>query len=142
MFCFVLLYVCFLVIFMVFWVTLSIYALLFSSHCIYVLDMYTSLYYCALVIAYLDDNLFCYVIIIAFSIWLFCIWSNYSYVSHLVYMIVLYLLLYTCHLLLDLPWGSNVFCASVSGYKYFVPSLSHVLDLGASEFCHCSQTHI
>ena len=45
-------------------------------------------------------------------------------------------------LLLTLPWGSNMFCASVLGYKYFVPSSSQVLDLGVSEFCHCSQTHV
>ena len=142
MFCFILLYVCFLVIFMVFWFTFSIYDLLFSSYRVYVLDMHTFLCYCALLIACLDDHLFCYVIILVFSIWLFCVWSSCSYVSHLVYMIVLYLLFYTCPLLLALPWRSNVFCASVSGYRYFVPSSSHVLDLGVSEFCHYSQTHV
>ena len=136
MFCFVLFY------FMALWVTFSIYALLFSSYRVYVLYMHTFLCYCTLLIACSDDHLFCYVIIVVFSIWLFYVWSSCSYISHLVYMIVLYLLLYTCPLLLALPWESNVFCASVSGYRYFVLSSSHVLDLGVSEFCHCSQTHV
>ena len=43
---------------------------------------------------------------------------------------------------LDLPWGSNAFCASVSSYKYFVLSSSQVLNLGVSEFCHYFQTHV
>ena len=134
--CFVLFY------FMALWVTFSIYALLFSSYHVYVLYMHTFLCYCTLLIACSDDHLFFYVIIVVFSIWLFYVWSSCSYVSHLVYMIVIYLLLYICPLLLALPWGSNVFCASVSGYKYFVLSSSHVLDLGVSKFCHCSQTHV
>ena len=141
-FCFVLLYVCFLVIFMVLWFTFSIYALLFLSHRVYVLDMHTFLCYFALLIACLDHHFLCHVIIVIFSIWLFYVWSSCSYVSYLVYSIAIYLLLYTCPLLLALPWGSNVFCASVSRYRYFVPSSSHVLDLGVSEFCHCSQTHV
>ena len=120
----------------------SIYALLFLSHRVYVLDMHTSLCYCSLLIACSDHHLICYDIIVVFSIWLFCVWSSCLYVSHLVYLIVIYLLLYTCHLLLALPWEFNVFCASVLGYRYFVPRSSQVLDLSVSEFCYCSQTHV
>ena len=73
--------------FMVFLVIFSIYALLFSSHCVYVLDMHTSLCYYALLITYSDDHLLYYVIIVVISIWLFSVWSSCSYVSHLVYLI-------------------------------------------------------
>ena len=128
--------------FMVLWVTFSIYALLLSSHRVYVLDMHTSLCHCVLLITYSNDRLLCYMIIVVISIWLFCVWSSCSYVLQHVYLIAFYLLLYTCPLLLALPWGSNMFCASISKYRYFISSLSQVLDLGVSEFCHCSQTHI
>ena len=68
---FVFLYVCFLVCFMVLWVMFSIYALLFSLHRVSVLDMHTSLCYCASLNACSDDHLLYYVIIVAISIWLF-----------------------------------------------------------------------
>ena len=68
---FVFLYVCFLVCFMVLWVMFSIYALLFSLHRVCVLDMHTSLYYCASLNACSDDSLLCYVIIVVISLWLF-----------------------------------------------------------------------
>ena len=35
-----------------------------------------------------------------------------------------------------------MFCANVSGYRYFVPGASQFLDLGVNEFFHCSQTHV
>ena len=57
--------------FMMVWFMFSIYALLFSSHHAYVLDMYTSLCYWALLVACLDNHLFCYMIIVVISIWLF-----------------------------------------------------------------------
>ena len=101
--------------FIMLWVMFSIYALLLSSHHAYVLDMHTSLCHCALLIACLDDHLFCYMIIVVISIWLSCVWSSYSYVSHHVFLIAFYLLVL---LSLDLPWGSNAFCASVSSYRY------------------------
>ena len=82
--------------FMVLWVTFSIYTLLLSSHRFYVLDMHTSLYYCALLVACSDDHLVCYMIIVVISIWLFCVWSSCSYISHHVYLINFYLLHYTC----------------------------------------------
>ena len=63
--------VCFLIGFMVLWVIFSIYALLFSLHCVCMLDMHTSLCYCALLDASSDDHLLCYVIIVVISIWLF-----------------------------------------------------------------------
>ena len=79
--------------FMVFLVIFSIYALLFSSHCVYVLDMLTFVCHCALLIACSNDHLFCYMIIVVISIWLFCIWSSYSYVSHHVYLIAFLLII-------------------------------------------------
>ena len=55
--------------------------------------------------------------------------------------------IFTCYIIfvllsLDLPWGFNVFCASVSGTGIYVPSATQVVDLGVNEFCHCSQTHV
>ena len=57
--------------FMVPWVIFGIYVLLHSSHHAYVLDMHTSLCYCALLIACPDNHLLCYMIIVVISIWLF-----------------------------------------------------------------------
>ena len=48
--------------------TFSIYALLLFSHRVYVLDMHTSLCYCALLVACLDDPLLYYMIILVISI--------------------------------------------------------------------------
>ena len=69
--------------------------------------------------------------IICFAIWSLCsfpydcfgVWSSYSYVSHHVYLIAFYLLHFICYIILvflslDLPWESNVFFASISGYRY------------------------
>ena len=53
--------------YMVLWVMFSIYALLLSSHRVYVLDMHAYLCHCALLVSCSDDHLFCYVIIIAIS---------------------------------------------------------------------------
>ena len=64
-------FVCFLICFMVLWVMFSIYALLFSLHRVCVLDMHTSLCYCASLNACSDDHFLYYVIIIVISIWLF-----------------------------------------------------------------------
>ena len=73
--------------FMVLWVMFSISTLLLSSHRAYVLDMHTSLCHCALLVAFLDNHLLCYIIIVVISIWLLCVWSNYPYVSYHVYLI-------------------------------------------------------
>ena len=47
------------------------YALWFSLHHVFVLDMHISLCYCASLNACSDDHLLCYVIIVVISIWLF-----------------------------------------------------------------------
>ena len=82
----------FFVCFMVLWVMFSIYALLFSSHCVCVLDMHTSLCHCTLLIACSDDLLLCYMVIVVISIWLSCVWSSCWYVSHHVYLIAFFLI--------------------------------------------------
>ena len=51
---------------------LCLVSILFYSHCIvFVLDMHTSLCYCASLNACLDDHLFFYMIIVVISLWLF-----------------------------------------------------------------------
>ena len=99
--------------FMVRGVTFNIYGLLLSSHCVCVLDMHLSWCHCALLVACSDDHLHCYMIIVVIFIWLFGVWSSCSHVSYHVYLIAILVLLS-----LDLPWGSNAFCASFSSYKY------------------------
>ena len=118
--CFVLFYsmFVFLFFFMVLWVTFSIYALLFSSHRVYLLDMHTFICYYVLLLACSDDHLLCYMVIVVISIWLSCVWSSCLHILYHVYLIAFYLLRYTFPLLIALPWGSNVFCVSVSGYRY------------------------
>ena len=46
----------------------SIYSLFLSLHHVYVLDMLSSLYYCAFLLACSDNHLFYYVIIVVISI--------------------------------------------------------------------------
>ena len=99
--------------FMVLWVMFSIiYALLLSSHHTYVLNMHTSL------------------CLFGWSFALLCDHCSHFYMTVLVYDQVAHMFhimftwsQFTCYiiliiLLLALPWGSNVFCASVSGYRY------------------------
>ena len=98
----------------------SIYVLLFSLHRVCMLDMHTSLWYCALLNACLDDHLLWYVIIVVISLWLFwCMIKLLTcFISCLLdrnLLVTLYILVF---LLLALSWGSNVFCASVLGYRY------------------------
>ena len=88
------------------------YALLFSSHHICVLNMHTS------------SCLF------GWSFALLCGHCSHFYMTVLVYDQVTHMFhimftwsQFTCYiihvlLLLALPWGSNVFCASVLGYRY------------------------
>ena len=97
---------------MVLWVIFSIYALLFSLHCVCVLDMHTSL------------------CLFGWSFALLCGHCSHFYMTVLVYDQVAHMFHiiftwshFTCYiilvlLLLALPWGSNVFCASVSRYRY------------------------
>ena len=87
---------CLLCLFFFFFFMLLWYALLLSLHHVYVLNMHTSLCYCALLVACSDDHLLCYMIIVVISIWLFRVWSSCSYVSQQVYLIAFYLLHYTC----------------------------------------------
>ena len=95
--CFVLFYIMLVLsLFMILWVMFSIYTLLLSSYHTFVLDMHSSFCYCALLVVYSDDHLFCYMIIVVISIWLFYVWSSCSYVSQHVYLIAFYLLHYTC----------------------------------------------
>ena len=90
-----------------------------------VLDMHLSLCYCSLLIAYSNDHLFCYMII-CFAIW--SLWSfpydchMFDKVAHMFHNMFTWLH-FSCYIILvllslDLPWGSNVFCASVSDYRY------------------------
>ena len=95
------------------------YALWFSSHHVFVLDMHISLCYCAPLNA-----------CSGWSFALLCDHCSHLYMTVLVYNQVAHMfhimftwLQFTCYilpvlLLLALPWGSNVFCVSVSGYKY------------------------
>ena len=129
--------------FMVHWVIFSTYALLLSSHCVYVLDMHTSFCYCALLVACLDDHLLCYMIILVIFIWLF--WCMIKLLICFttclldrILLVTLYLFFY--HLIyLD---GLMCFVQVFQVIGIYVPSSSQLLDLGVSEFCHCSQTHI
>ena len=129
--------------FMVLWVTFSIYVLLFSSHRVYVLDMHTFLCHCALLVACSDDHLFCYMIIVVISIWLF--WCMIKllicFTSCLLdrnLLITLYLSFYYLLYLEGLMCFMQVFRV----IDIYVPSSSLLLDLSVSKFCHFSQTHV
>ena len=61
----------------------------------------------------------CYMIIVVILIWLF--WCMIKLLTCFTLCLPdsnLLITLYLSFLSLDLPWGSNVFCASVSGYRY------------------------
>ena len=91
---------------------LCLVSLFCCSHCImfmYVLDMHTSLCYCASLNVCSDDHLFCYMIIVAISIWLF--WCMIKLLTCFTSCLLVFLLL-------ALLWESNVFCVSVLGYRY------------------------
>ena len=140
LFCFMLLYACFLVVLRCFELCL---ALLLSSHHAYVLDMHTSLCYYALLVACSDDHLLCYVIIVVISIWLFwCMIKLLTcFTSCLLdcnLLVTLYLSFYYLLYLEGLMCFVQVFQVT----DLYVPSSSYLLDLGVSEFCHCSQTRV
>ena len=129
--------------FIVLWVTFSIYTLLLSSHRVFVLNMHLSLCYYALLVAYLDDHLLCYMIIVVISIWLFwCMIKLLTcFTSCLLdrnLLVTLYLSIYHLIYLEGLMYFVQVF--QVTGI--YVPNSSQLLDLGVSEFCHFFQTHI
>ena len=104
--------------FMILWVMFSIFALLLSSHYAYVLDMYTSLCHCALLVACLDDHLFFYMIIVVISYDCF-VFDQVTHMFHNMFtwsflLVTLYLSFY--HLI----YLDNLMCfmQSVSGYRY------------------------
>ena len=129
--------------FMVLCVMFSIHALLLSSHRVCVLDMHTSLCYCSLLIACSDDHLLCYMIIVVISLWLFWCIVKLLICFTLCLLdrnlpVILYLSFYHLFFLEDLMCFVQVF----QNTSIYVPSASQLLDLGVSEFCHCSQTHV
>ena len=115
---FIFLYVCFLICFMVLWIMFSIYALLFSLHHVCVGHAYILMLLCFI------DYMFEWSFALPYDLCshFFMIVLVYNQVAHIfhimftwsqfIYYIILVLLL------LALPWGSNVFCASVLDYKY------------------------
>ena len=114
------------------------------SHCImFVLDMHTSLCYCSLLIACSDYHLLYYIIIVVISLWLF--WG----IVKLLICFTLCLLDRNLPVTLYLSFYYLLFLESLMCFvqvfqntSIYVPSASQLLDLGVSEFCHCSQTHI
>ena len=136
---YVFLYVCFLDCFMVLWVMFSIYALLLSLHRVCVLDMYTSLCYCALLIACSDDHLLCYVIIVVISIWMFwCMIKLFTCFTSCLLDRNLHVTLYLSFYYLLYLEGLMCFVQVFQVIGIYVPSSSQHLHLGVSEFCHCS----
>ena len=114
------------------------------SHCImFVLDMHTSLCYCSLLIACSDYHLLYYIIIVVISLWLFWCIVKLLICFTLCLLdrnlpVTLYLSFYYLFFLEDLMCFVQVF----QNTSIYVPSASQLLDLGVSEFCHCSQTHV
>ena len=97
----------------------SLYACFLVLHRVCVLDMHISLCYCASLNACSDDHFLCYVIIVVISIGLF--WCMIKFLTCFTSCLLdrnLLVILYLSFLSLNLPWKSNVFCASVSGYRY------------------------
>ena len=118
LFLLVFVYVYFLVCFMVLWIIFSIFALLFSLHHVCVGHTYILM-------------LLCFInCIFEWSFALLCNHCSHFFMIVLVYRQVAYIFYiiftwsrFTCYiilviLLLALPWMSNMFYASVSGYRY------------------------
>ena len=131
----------------------SIYALLLSSHHVYMLDMHWSLWYCDLLVACSDDHLFCYTIIVVISIWLFWCMTKLltCFISCLLNRSLLNCSLLNRNLLVTL-YLSFYYLLYLEGLMCFVQVFqvigihvsgsSQLLDLGVSQFCHCFQTHV
>ena len=120
--------VCFLVGFMVLWVMFSIYVLLFSLHRVCVLNMHTSLCYCASLNACSDNHLFCYVIIVVIFLWLFwCMIKLLTYFTSCLLdrnlLVTLYLSFYYLFYLEGLMYFVQVFQVT----SIYVPSASQFL---------------
>ena len=108
-----------MLVFSLFYGTLICFVVLIASHRVYVLDMHASLCYCAFLVACSDDHLLCYMIIVVILKWLFwCLIKLLTCFTSRLLDRNLLVTLYLSFFSLDLPWGSNVFCASVSGYRY------------------------
>ena len=118
LFYFVLLYACFLVALWCF--ELHSVSMLYCSHCI-VFMCWTCIHPYAIMFYWLHV-----LMIIWFAIW--SLWSfphNYFVFDQIAQMfhIMFTWSSFTCYIILallslDLPWGSNMFCASVSSYRY------------------------
>ena len=125
--------------FIVLWVTFSIYALLLLSHRVYVLDMHTFLCYCALLVACSNNHFLCYMIIVVISTWLFCVWPSCSYVLQHVFLIIcLLVILYLSFYHLIYFEGLMCFVQVFQVTGIHVSSSLQLLELGVSEFYHCS----
>ena len=109
----------------------SIYALLLSLHHAYVLDMHTSLCYCALLIACLDDHCSHFHTTVLCLIKLFICFT--TCLLDRILLVTLYLPFYYLHYLEGLMHFVQVFQVT----SIHVPSASQLLDLGVSEFCYC-----
>ena len=99
-----------------------LFSVLYGALCSMLYCSYRIMFMCWTCIhphACLDDHLLCYVVIVVISIWLF--WCMIKLLICFTSCLLdrnLLGTLYFSFLLLALPWGSNVFCASVSGYWY------------------------
>ena len=123
---------------------LCLVSMLCCSYCImFVLDMHTSLCYCASLNACSNDHLLYYVIIVVIFLWLFwCMIKLLIYfTSWLVDRFLLVTLYLSFYFLLYLE-GLTCFVQVFQVTSIYVPSSSQLLDLGVSEFCHCSQTQV
>ena len=139
---FVFLYVCFLVCFIVFWVMFSTFALLFSLNHVYVRHAYILMLLCFI------ECMF------GWSFAMICDHYSYFYMTVLVYDQVAHIFhiiiswsQFTCYIILVLYYlfyleGLMCFVQVFQVIGIYVPSVSQLLDLGVSGFCHWSQTHV
>ena len=105
--------------FMVLWVIFSIYDLLLSLHCALSVG-----HVCILMLLYFIGCMFGWSFALLYD---HCSHFHmtvlvYNQVAHMFHIMFTWSH-FTCYIILvllslDLPWGSNAFCASVSGYRY------------------------
>ena len=127
--------------FMVFWVIFSIYALLLSAHRVYVLDVHISLLVCFINCMFGWSFALLYDYYGHFHMTVLCLIKLLicfiSYLLDCILLVIFYLSFY--HLIYHEGLMRFVQVFQVIGI--YVTSSSQLLDLGVSEFCHCSQTH-
>ena len=104
--------------FMVLWVMFSIFALLFSSHHAYVLDAYILMLLCFIGCMFRWSFALLYDHCSHFHMTILCLIKLLICFTTCLFDRILFVTLYLSFLSLDLPWESNVFCASVLGYRY------------------------